>query len=231
MGNLFTTKEIISSLIDLGPDAHSNLFTIKLSGLNSFIFSKNIDKTSTIGLRTTTFLSPTRDSESKSLPYQNIDINIPSPATTIPRNLDLTVRVDAGYEGYAALRQLQLINSNGLYYRDEKKCIDKMEVTAYESSGNLIPVYKWTFYKLFLLKLSRFSYSYNDSTALTCNVSFIWSRYEEGPILNVDSGIADKLSIMSINPTSGAKSTTFSGAVKDSISLKSSFDFSPNNMK
>lgn len=171
------TKNLLSDLIKLGPDAYSNLYKIEMNMGGSSI-EKNL---SLISGRTTTFVAPQRDSSSRELPYQNINIHIPTSGTTLPRTLEMTMRIDSGYKSYELLRKLQLVNNNGYYKRDDSKKIIKMHVVSFESkNGELVPVYEWTFHNLFLIGLTRLNFGYEGSNGLTTNLSLIWEKYEEG---------------------------------------------------
>ena len=163
----------------MGPDANLNLFKVKMSGLGALD-----SKLKTISGRTTTFVSPQRDSASIDLPYQNINVAIPTPNVSMPKLLEMTLRIDSGYLAYEYLRSLQLIDENGKYIRDENKKILSMTVTAYDTSSrsaSLAPIYQWKFNNLYLLTLSRFSFSYESANQITCNMGLVWGTYTEGP--------------------------------------------------
>lgn len=172
---LLDTKVLLSDLINMGPDAYSNLFKIEMTGLPSG------DNLKSISARTTTFVSPQRSSNSEPVPYQNITVNIPTASTDLPRTLDMTIRLDSEYKAYDKLRSLQLVNNDGYYKKDPNKMIGQMHVTAYDTKkGMLSPVYEWTFYNIYVLGLTKLTYGYDGSNALNFNISLIWERYEEG---------------------------------------------------
>ena len=169
------TRFLLSDLIRLGPDAYSNLFKITMTG------TLQSESLNIITGRTTTFNGPQRDSVSKEIPYQNVNIQIPSPGTQLPRNSELTMRIDSGYKSYELLRSLQLINHNGFYEKDPNKKITKMHVVSYQMEPQgLVPVYEWNFYNLYLITVSKLTYTYDSSSNLTTNISFIWEKYDEG---------------------------------------------------
>lgn len=176
------TRNLLSDLIKLGPDAYSNLYKVEMNMEGSSI-EKDLPL---ISGRTTTFVAPQRDSSSRELPYQNINIQIPTSGTNIPRTLEMTLRIDSGYRVYDSLRQLQLVNNHGFYKKDESKKIIRMHVVAYEPrDGVLVPAYEWTFHNLFLIGLTKLNFGYDGSNALTTNLSLIWEKYEEGIPQNI----------------------------------------------
>ena len=172
---LLDTKVLLSDLIGMGPDAYSNLFKIEMTGLPEGEDLKSICA------RTTSFISPQRGSNSESIPYQNITIDIPTSGTDLPRKMDMTIRLDSSYKAYDTLRKLQLVNSDGYYEKDPNKMIGQMHVQAFDTmQGMLSPVYEWTFYNIYVLSLTKLTFGYEGANSLNFNISLIWERYEEG---------------------------------------------------
>ena len=176
-----STNRFLSDLIGLGPDSTSNLFKVDFTPVAGSTLIKD-EELNVISGRATTFVSPQRDSISTSIPYQNINIEIPTPNTNIPRTLNFTVRLDAGLKALSTLRKLQLIDNNGKYERDPNKKIESMTVVAYKPGdvGFLNPIYMWKFLDIYIISVTQLSYTYDSSNFLTCNVTLIWDTYTEG---------------------------------------------------
>lgn len=206
------TSTFITSLIGLGPDASLNLFKIRMTGTGSDTELDILDG------RLTTFMSPQRDSGSTDLPYQNTVISIPTPSTTIPKTMDMTIRIDSGYQTLDKLRSLQLINENGKYKKDNNKKISQMTVTAYEpgSKGEYNLVYVWVFYNLYVLSVTRASYTYESASQLTCNITLLWENYIEG--------LATKGSTLLANAYSSNQNNNFE------FNPRSNFTFNPDDL-
>lgn len=174
------TNKFLHDLISLGTDAGLNLFKIEMSGLSDSVADDSDLKG--ITLRSKTFVAPKRDVTTTEIPWQNTNISIPVPQADISKVLSLDVRIDSGYKTYETLRKLQLIDDNGRYYRDPKKKIASMTVTAYDSSAtseSLDPVYEWVFKEVYITSISQITYSYESATQLSCQVGILWGTYSE----------------------------------------------------
>ena len=167
------TKDLLSNLIQTGADASLNLFKISFSLLD--------EKLPGISVRTTTFVSPTRDSGSVQVPFQNTSIDIPSSGATINKQITFQTRLDANYEILKTLRKYQLIDNYGRYIINDSKKIPLITVEAYKPQDGdlLVPVYEWKFHNNYILKVTPLSYSSDATSAATVNITFVWGTYEE----------------------------------------------------
>ena len=167
------TKDLLSNLIQTGADASLNLFKISFSLLD--------ERLPGISVRTTTFVSPTRDSGSVQVPFQNTSIDIPSSGATINKQITFQTRLDANYEILKTLRKYQLIDNYGRYIINDNKKIPLVTVEAYKPQDGdlLVPVYEWKFHNNYILKVTPLSYSSDATSAATVNITFVWGTYEE----------------------------------------------------
>lgn len=165
------SSDFLSNLIGAGPDASLNLFKVTFSR----------DDMKILEARTKDFISPTRDAETESVPYQNIDIGIPVPSTSIPRTLTMGLRLDSGYASYNLLKKNQVVNSLGQFSKEGKE-ISSITISAYEPTDTemMNEVYRWVFENAYILKVSPLSYSYESANQASCNITFVWGSYDEG---------------------------------------------------
>ena len=178
LDRIFKSSDFLSNLIGAGPDASLNLFKVT--------FSRNDMKI--LEARTKDFISPTRDAGTESAPYQNIDIEIPIPSTSIPRTLTMGLRLDSGYKSYDILKKNQLVNNLGQFSKENKK-IDNITISSYEPTDTeeMNEVYRWVFEDVYITKVSPLSYSYESANQASCNITFVWSSYDEGLPEDMDS--------------------------------------------
>lgn len=176
------TKHFLKSLIQTGADASLNLFEV------SFLPATSRDITeSKISVRTTNFTGvATRDSNTVSLPYQNIDILKISSGTTISKTQTFSVRVDDDYTILNLLRSFQCIDSSGKYIEDPAKKFTNITVTALKPmvnsyyKDNFCTVYKWVFKNCYITNIVPLEFSYSNANQGSLNITFIWGDYEEG---------------------------------------------------
>lgn len=180
--SVLKSKSFLSTLIKTGPDASLNLFTVSFLPKRSDLYN------SLLSLRVTDAPSlVTRNVATSSIPYKNVDVEIPVAGATIEKKQSFTIRVDDKYRVLDTLRAYQCISNNGDFNRNKDRM---MEITVDAlapinemfSDGEYRSVYRWTFYDCYVISVTPLSYNYESATPATLNVTFLWGTYTESQV-------------------------------------------------
>ncbi len=180
MSNL-KSSEFLDKLIKTGADASLNLFTVSFLKNNHSSYFGREEEFRIVDIQGIV----TRNSTTVSVPYQNIDIPIPNAGSEITRTLTFTMRVDSNYSILNKLRELQIIDNKGEYFRDSGKSLTIMVKALSpdpDNHGEYRESYMWKFYDCYLISISPLSYSYSSANQATVPITFIWGSYDEGII-------------------------------------------------
>ena len=201
MATISNTNNYLSSLINAGADAMTNLFYVKFSGgLVDEIAPSLIVRLSDISL-------PTATQETFTINYMTTSLDVPKADISIDKKLDITFRLDSNYELYQYLLKQQALTSiPNLGYAsniapDEpllsstnpnkdsgleiKLYSMKTEVKAGNQESpqedNTTPNYQlmYTFKYCWISEITPPSYSYSNSDALTVKASFYFYEYSD----------------------------------------------------
>lgn len=190
MGN----SSYLTSLVQSGADAQSNLykatFTFSASTGKGLPDSevKNVlgaEDFEELSVRLTKFDSPSRSIQYTSLPYQNININIPVESSTLDNKLSLSFRMDSNYKLYNLLEKSIPLNRDGTW-NEEKDFTDvrwsQIKVEAFSNIGQgkegleEISNMSWVFSNCQLLNIPSLSYSYDSSNSIVITCDFLYSK-------------------------------------------------------
>lgn len=160
-------KNYLSSLIDAGSDAFSNLFNITIEGDNSGVSYET---------RLNNFSTPNISQATVDISYQNTKIKIPMPALSgLDKTTQLSFRIDENYNLYNWIRNNIEINDDSSGFSPVKHKYN-ISVEAKDSFGN--SKYKWTFYDCRFITLSSITYTYEGASVLTAQASFTWRDFK-----------------------------------------------------
>lgn len=180
------TNDSLSDLISIGGDAMSGLYYAKFTG---GVFD-NDDTALHIKVRMDGFTPPTATHKTHRVAYKTISAEEPSAAYDLTRQFNLNVRIDSQYAIYKALRKqrnymstvkgaVSLIpgaNSFTVVVYGLKSALEDTYTTdRTQDESYYTPFY--TFNKCWIDKLSEPNYSYENSEALTCQVSIRYLDY------------------------------------------------------
>ena len=180
--SVLKAKNFLSTLLKTGPDASLNLYTV------SFLPKKSDLYNSLLSLRTTDAPTlVTRDMVTTSVPYKNVDVEIPVAGSSITKKQTFTIRIDDKYKVLDTLRAYQCISNNGDYNRSKDRCMEitvdaLAPVNEMFSDGEFKSVYRWTFHDCYVIAVSPLSFNYESASPATVNVTVLWGTYSEGPV-------------------------------------------------
>lgn len=185
-----SSSEFISTLINTGPDALSNLYEVtfiyndnEVSENGTMTDSHSISSTQKMSYRTVQFQPPQRSINTTSVPYLNINIDLPTPSLNLNKQVTFGIRVDENYEMVSFLREASIQDSTGNFSYDGKDPSKVftiiVDLLKPDSKGNLIAVYRYRYIGCILLNISSPSYNYQGSSNLTLNTTFLFKDYSE----------------------------------------------------
>ena len=160
---------LLSSLIGAGDDASPNLYIV------NFMF-KDSDKNPSV--RATRVSVPKKENRSVVVPFQNMEFPILSPGASVDRTVSVDLRMDSLYENLELFESHLCVDDNGYFQRDDNKAFTCI-VTAYRGSSNqFTAVNSYEFSDCFLLSIPSLTYSYESQSAMSVNLTFMFSTYE-----------------------------------------------------
>lgn len=180
-------SQYLQALINAGPDAQNNLYvasftldkglTNKLSDSNLFKSEGNYEQ---LYVRLIDYTSPKREVSTASLPYQNINIDIVVPSTSLDNHkLPITFRLDDNYYLYELLNKSIPISENGFFneaFKDSTKWAS-IKITPLKGSTLSESGICWAYESCYLLGLPSLSYSYDSSSSLKVQCTFLYQKY------------------------------------------------------
>lgn len=183
---LFTTTEALTSLINAGADAMSNLFYIRF---HADLPDSNKILDTGLTIRSGGFTPPSFTQPTHSVHYMTTSADLPSTAVEGSKQFDITFRTDANYDLYKWLKKQQSVTSIGnLAYASN-------DVPGYPGRGLMITVYAmdepltdtnqvdpdrmedtfkkmWEFKYCWVAHISEPSYTYGSSDPITVTATF-----------------------------------------------------------
>lgn len=187
MGNL-KAKDFISTLMNTGADAYSNLFRATLTFGETALIRLSEMTTPEMSFRIVNFpQTPSRDIVTQDIPYMGTSVSIPVFGSTIKRSSSFVIRVDEDYLVYDKLRKLQCVNDDGV---SQKLDVNKfnLKIEAFRPSQDTSSIYdyscvfEWNFYDCYITTVSPIAYSYDSSNAISATVGFIYKNFSGTPI-------------------------------------------------
>lgn len=173
------TSSFLSTLINTGPDAMSNLY--RATFLFPNLYSNITGLTDTMACRISNFTPPNKTSATTSVSYIGTSIMIETPGGTIDKTLSFSLRHDENYALYKFIRNSQSLKENGDYFKGNTPLFE-LTIEAYASSEEELAydaVHTWKFHDCRFTSVTPVSLTYNNSSALFSNITFIYSYYEE----------------------------------------------------
>lgn len=174
------TSGFLSTLINTGPDAMSNLY--RATFLFPNMTSNVTGLTDAMTCRISNFTPPQKTSATTSVPYMGTSIMIETPGGTIDRSSSFSLRHDENYALYKFIRSSQSLKENGDYFKGNAPLFE-LTIEAYASSTDELAydaVHTWKFHDCRFTSVAPVSFTYDNSSALSSNVTFIYSYFEEG---------------------------------------------------
>ena len=187
MGNL-KAKDFISTLMNTGADAYSNLFRATLTFKETAVPRLEGATASDMSFRIIGFpQTPSRDVVTQDISYMGISVSIPVFGSTLKRSGTFVIRVDEDYLVYDRLRDLQCVTDDGVFHKfDINKFNLKIEVFRPSQDTSSIYdyccIYEWNFYDCYITTVSPVAYNYDSSNAVTATVGFIYKSFNGTPI-------------------------------------------------
>lgn len=185
---LFTTSDSLSSLINAGADAMSNLYYIKINAADPDDDSV-LDTSLTI--RSSNFTPPAFTHPVHTVNYMTTSSDIPSTAITGEKSFTLSFRMDANYDLYKYLLRQQANTSignlayaatdvptypgNGMMvtvYAMDKALIDQDQVNPEEMSENFVELWKFKYCWVGHVSQPTFSYENSNPIQIDAKINF-----------------------------------------------------------
>lgn len=173
------TSGFLSTLINTGPDAMSNLYRA------TFLFpnlSSNVTGlTDAMSCRISNFTPPNKTSATTSVPYMGTSIMIETPGGTIDKTSSFSLRHDENYALYKFIRGSQSLKEIGDYFKGNTPLFE-LTIEAYASSADELAydvAHTWKFYDCRFTSIAPVSFTYDNAAVLSSNVTFIYSYFEE----------------------------------------------------
>lgn len=173
------SSSFISTLINAGPDAMSNLYRATFMFPNSSVNVSNL--TESLSCRIMNFTPPQKTTSSATATYLGTSITVEAPGGNIDKVLNFSLRLDEDYAIYKFIRNKQSLDSVGDYFK-AKSSLFELTVEAYKSSEaemSYDPAHTWKFYDCRFLSITPGSLTYDGASAVISNVSFVYSYYDE----------------------------------------------------
>lgn len=185
-----SSSEFISTLINTGSDALSNLYEVtfiyngnKVSESGTMTDSHSVSSTQKMSYRTVQFQPPQRSINTTSVPYLNINVDLPTPSLNLNKQVTFGIRVDENYEIVSFLREASIQDSTGNFnhnYKEPSKVFTIIvDLLKPSTDGEMIAVYRYRYIGCILLNISSLSYNYQGSSNLTLNATFLFKDYDE----------------------------------------------------
>jgi len=177
--SVLTSNTFLENLIQTGPDASLNLFAVNFKKHNS------PDYDNKLSLRVTNFPTPSRNIQTASLKYQNIEIKTLAPSSDISREVTFNVRIDEDFRILKSLRDMQAINKYGHCLIGDENYSYTITVDAlrpYKSltySEKYITTYRWIFYDAYITTIGNATFSYDSANAMSVPVTFVYKYFDE----------------------------------------------------
>lgn len=191
-------NSFLTQLIQESADAQNNLYKATFSfsvvvvrGITDKKVKEILDGNGTsLSVRLTKFNSPARSVQTVSLPFQNINMNIPVVSSNLENKISLSFRVDDNYNLYKLLRECLPLKSTGEWNsKGETSDFKKLQwssirVDAFKGGNSEYltqnkGVVSWKFLNCRLLSLPSLSYSYNSPSTLEISCDFTYERCDE----------------------------------------------------
>lgn len=187
MGNL-KAKDFISTLMNTGADAYSNLFRATLTFQRTEVPQLSNINSSSMSFRITGFpQTPSRDVVTQDIPYMGTSVSIPVFGSTLKRSSSFLMRVDEDYIIYDKLRNMQGVNDDGVFKKLDTNRFN-LKIEAFRPSQDTSSIYdycciyEWNFYDCYITTVSPVAYNYESSNAITATVGFIYKTFSGTPI-------------------------------------------------
>lgn len=165
----------LTTLIDTGADAPSNLYLMSFDTGNQSLSNK-------LTVRVGNFTIPSIALNTVELPYMNDVYHKPVPSSNINKIGSFSLRVDQYFECYNILREKVAIDVNGDWLPDEDDLedfiIDNITLNSLKDTDLNTPIKTWSFKDCFILEVGSFTYDYKTSDPISTTIKFTWGNLE-----------------------------------------------------